>query len=1258
MQLTYSYHRFVFISYLLVWSLGVARATPGVGDAFMIRDGGQLRRLVVSGQGLAVRPALGSLRMQSFPQPLSAAELRQRMSQLRAAQPDLAEVNFLLEEPAVVSARGAHAAPLILTCRVHVTLEEGVEAATVAAAVGVVQVDAPAYAPGQYVFHCGDAGGALGLMERLRKWPGVRTADAMLARSLRKKFTPNDPLFTYDSSREGYQWHLKNTGQFGGTTGVDLNVSTAWDVAKGAGVTIGIVDDGVQINHPDLAANYLASASWDFRDGDADPSPVDLDDNHGTSVAGLAVAAGNNASGVSGVAPAAKLAALRIDLNAVPDDQTAAALAYKNDVVQIKSNSYGPEDTGYTLDANGPLTEAALLSGVTTGRGGRGTIYTVAAGNGAAQGDNANNDGFANSIYTIAVAGVSDDGKPTYFSEPGAPIVVSALGDSEDDQGITTTDRTGADGYNDGTGLFNYVDQGYTNDFGGTSACAPQAAGVVALMLQVNSTLGWRDVQEILLASATKNDPTDNDWATNANGYSFNHKYGAGLINAAAAVTKAATWTNLGAQATATVANPTLNVAIPDFPSTTGVVTSFNFATQPIRVEHATVSIKLTHPTRGQLGINLISPSGMVSRLMERRDDDTANLEWTFMSVRHWGENSAGTWKVQVLDLVKEEVGTLVSATVKLYGTTATAPSGVPVVAAPAGSTVASATGMIGVPFRYQVTASKAPTAFSTKVALTVGSGLTLDAATGLLSGTPTASTPAAIILKATNAAGISADRTLNLTISTTSTLATGLDLLRPNWVTAGTTSWAINFNNTHDGVDCARPGALTPGDYSYVKTWVEGPVLLRFWWKLTASDLAADTLDFYLDGGSPVATLTGTTPTATTSAYVQQYYFITAGRHSIKWEIDRDVDSTTTTTGYLDEVTLVDPNVSGPVILDQPHAVFAPEGGQTCFNLYVVGQAPLTYQWKKGATAVTPGGTGADLLVRPVPATGSTYTCVITNAINSVTTTGALLTVTPAATAALLANGMDTTDFGFGTNATLGWARQTTVTHDGVDALKSGAIGDSGSSVLQSCILGPAAVSFWWKVSSEEFADSLDFKVDGVTTDYISGAPAWAQVTYDLGSGLHVLEWNYNKDATLTAGADAGYLDGISIIPNGYASWVALTFTTAQQTTAGITGQLDDPDHDGISNLLEYGLRLNPNVNNPSGLPQLTRQGANLEYTYVDDYSRKDVRLTPEVSSNLSTWTPMPATEISLTGDLHTMRLTLPLTTGKQYLRLRATVL
>lgn len=1216
---------------------------PEPGKVYQIEDGGVMRTFRVSGNAIGVKGREGPLRARAVPAQTKGTGLRKQIAAAKTSDATIAETNVVLDESGVRRKQGKLNSQRVLTRMVLVKLRDGVDPASVAEEVGATKWDSPAYAVGFHVFHCGDEGAALELMERLRNRPDVLSANALLARPMARKFVPNDSYFANVGSNAGYLWHLRNTGARSGTSGIDLNLTTAWDTVKGTGITIGILDDGVEITHPDLSANYLAAMSYDFLDNDTNPSPVASDDNHGTCVAGIAAAKGNNATGVCGVAPEAGLAGIRIGLDGLDDSQISQAFEFQNTNISVKSSSWGPDDTGDSFEGPGPLTLAALQDAVTNGRGGKGVILTFAAGNGADKGDNSNYDGYANSIYTIAVAGVSDDGLPTYFSEPGANIVVSALGDNDDDQSITTTDRSGTAGYNDGSTSDNFVNTNYTNDFGGTSACAPEAAGVAALLIQKNPNLGWRDVQEILISSAKKNHAADMDWANNAAGYHFNHKYGAGLIDATAAVNAAPGWTLLGAQTSSTITQNELNLAIPDYPNTTGATVNFDFSTQPIvRVEHATVHVTLTHPRRGDLQIVLTSPSGMRSVLAERRDDDNANLDWTFMSVRHWGENSAGTWKLQVVDQVSGNTGALVSASVKLYGTASTAPSGVPAVKSPT-----TATANVGTPFAYQMTATNAPTSFS---ATGLPAGLSLNTSTGLISGSPTTAATTNVTLRATNGSGNSANVTLVLTTSAMATLANAVDFTNATWITQPTTTWAINTTpgNSHDGTDSAKPANLTPGASTYMKGFVYGPTVLKFWWRV-ASLADYDYLDFYVDQE------TADYATGTVN-WTQKTFYIPAGRHLLRWTMSRDSASTlASSTAYLDQITTTDPNLSAPLITSEPQGRYAPEGGKTCFKVTAIGQAPLSYQWKRDGVNVTDG-TQAELLLEPVPAGNATYTCVVTNTLGNVQSTGAALVVTGAGASANLSNALDNTKLGFGTAATNGWFRQTTETTDGIDALRSGAITHLGSTALQTCVTGPALLKFNWKVGSETNGDYLDLLMDDAYQTGLTGSVTWAPYSLAIPAGNHVIEWNYNKDDSVSTSPDAGFVDAVSFQPTGYAAWKAVEFTAVQRNSPNTTGALDDPDQDKIPNLVEYALGLSPNAASASGLPAPVQVGNNLEFTYTENIQLQDILYVPETSSNLSSWTPIAATQVSLVGDARTMKVTVPVGSGDAFIRLRVT--
>lgn len=107
-------------------------------------------------------------------------------------------------------------------------------------------------------------------------------------------------------------------------------------------------------------------------------------------------------------------------------------------------------------------------------------------------------------------------------------------------------------------------------------------------------------------------------------------------------------------------------------------------------------------------------------------------------------------------------------------------------------------------------------------------------------------------------------------------------------------------------------------------------------------------------------------------------------------------------------------------------------------------------------------------------------------------------------------------------------WFPQTQVTYDGVSAAQSGYIDDYESSYLETQVTGPGRLSFWWKISSEDEADYLEFEINGSFEDAISGEQDWAEFVMDLGPGTHTLRWTYIKDWCCYLGADAAWLDQV----------------------------------------------------------------------------------------------------------------------------------
>lgn len=457
-----------------------------------------------------------------------------------------------------------------------------------------------------------------------------------------------DPIFTE-------QWHLFNTLEVGN----DLNVSGLWQEGiTGKGSTVCIVDDGLDMDSEDLKDNYFRDGSYDYNDHVKDPKPRLSDDRHGTRCAGEVAAAKNNVCGV-GVAWNSRISGVRILSGGITDADEALAMNYAYQDNQIYSCSWGPPDDGKSMDAPGILIQKAMVKGVQKGRGGKGSIYVFAAGNGAASDDNCNFDGYTNSIYSVTVGAIDKlNGHPYYSEKCSAQLVVTYSSGMSDS--IHTTD-VGTDTC--------------SKTHGGTSAAGPLVAGIYALALEARPELTWRDIQWITVNTAVKFE-SQSDWQETPYGKEFSHQFGFGKVDAYTLVQAAKTWDLVKPQAW--FFSPWMHVKHDIPQGEKGLASTFEVTEDMLkkanleRLEHITVTMNVEHTRRGDLSVELRSPSGVVSHLSTARRHDSfmgGYDDWTFMSVAHWGEKGVGNWTVVVKDTnVNDHSGTFTDWKLRLWG--------------------------------------------------------------------------------------------------------------------------------------------------------------------------------------------------------------------------------------------------------------------------------------------------------------------------------------------------------------------------------------------------------------------------------------------------------------------------------------------------------------------------------------------------------------------------------------------------------------
>lgn len=522
-----------------------------------------------------------------------------------------------------------------------------------------------------------------------------------------------------------YQWHIQNTGQSAFSTilpvaGNDMNVTGAWQLGlTGKGIKVGVVDTGLEVNHEDLKANVDVAHSYNFLTSTSDPTPSVAGEDHGTQVAGIIAAVAFNGKGGRGIAYNSTLRGYNLlanGANSLANETKALGGDPVSSDNDIFNQSFGDNGTSSAWPGS-QLQQfsnalGAINANFTTLRSGLGAVAIHSAGNeffawendttnrtycvyanqfGVSCGDAASDTRRASPI-PIVVGALDSTGKRAAYSTTGSSLWVSAYGGEYGRDtsvyditkvlsylqpyaslpAIVTTALTGCSNYST---AYNSLDNPttpnglakncqYTAIMNGTSSAAPNTSAVVALMLEANPKLSYRDVKYIIASTATKVDANmapisigglvaEQGWVKNAAGFSFNNWYGFGAINAAAAVSMAKSYTQYLPAALSTSAP--YNIAS-DYTLAAGAGVNFPFNANPSNmtvVEGVLVYFNINEPAGYGLyciQIEVVSPSGTKSILLHAATGFTnlSVVDSRLESNAFYGEPINGAWKVTV----------------------------------------------------------------------------------------------------------------------------------------------------------------------------------------------------------------------------------------------------------------------------------------------------------------------------------------------------------------------------------------------------------------------------------------------------------------------------------------------------------------------------------------------------------------------------------------------------------------------------------
>ena len=476
------------------------------------------------------------------------------------------------------------------------------------------------------------------------------------------------------------QWHLRSLGTVVNDSGVATIVGNDLDLLdiyhtymgynEGTPVIVQIVDDGVDADHEDLVDNMDLTRSYqhnlDNTNVVGDPSPQNNDSTHGTEVTGIIAARAFNGIGVRGIAPFAKIAGSNwIEQQGIEGLEKVWLTGDGANEIAVTNNSWG----SYIDNAN--AYEYFMKQGSETLRDGKGRIYVFAAGNEREYYGNSNLSYLDNNRYAIAVAALRHDNTYASYSSPGGNILISGYsGDFYQDSPTIAT--TIVEGHSSNSGDINTkttwsedINENYTFAMNGTSAAAPTVSGCIALVLEACPNLTYRDIKYLLAKHGKRVDESNPTWQQNGGGLWHSSDYGYGLVNPKGMIDDCtSTYVPLPTEKTYEVLTD-VNYTLMDG---NGVAfsTTIEDANSSI-LEWVELTIDSNVTSGSDYVIDLTAPSGAKTRIV---DKNLAIGAWydggfRFGAAGFVDENSSGTWRVDIADIVDADTSNSQSSVIK-----------------------------------------------------------------------------------------------------------------------------------------------------------------------------------------------------------------------------------------------------------------------------------------------------------------------------------------------------------------------------------------------------------------------------------------------------------------------------------------------------------------------------------------------------------------------------------------------------------------